>query len=389
MSDIVMKHCGFVMGLILSCWAVAVAGGSQENGEPGCLLSKPGVVLEEFVFTEAPFPSCHAATIAAVNGEPVCAFFGGTRERHPDVCIWISHRFNGRWTPVIKVADGVQSPDLRYPTWNPVLFRPKGGDLHLFYKVGPSPGRWWGMVTTSSDGGWNWTDPKPLIDDTGERLIGPVKNKPIQLADGTVLAGSSTEDNGWRVHVERSTDRGQTWTVIRPCRDGDEIGAIQPALLTYPDGRVQMLCRTRTEHGFIAQSWSSDGGLTWSALDALVLPNNNSGIDGVTLADGRQLLVYNHATRNQPGTGHKGRGILNVAISRDGIHWDAALVLDHDDKPGRQFSYPSVIQTPDGLVHIVYTWHRERIKHVVLDPAGLKTVPMPIGQWPECLNPKS
>ncbi len=349
--------------------------------------SKPGVVLEEFVFCEAPFPSCHAATIAEVKGQLICSFFGGTAERNPDVGIWLSHKFNGKWTPVIEVANGVETLELRYPTWNPVLFQPKGGDLLLFYKVGPSPSEWWGMVTTSSDGGWNWTNPKRLVDEKGEMLIGPVKNKPIQLPNGTILSPSSREDGGWRAHVEHSTDGGTSWKFIGPMNPEAKIGAIQPTLLTYPKDRIQMLCRTRTEHGFIAQSWSEDDGLTWSPMEPMTLPNNNSGIDGVTLADGRQLLVYNHSTRNQPGMGHKGRGILNVALSKDGKNWEAALVLDYEDQPERQFSYPSVIQTADGLVHIVYTWHRKRIKHVVLDPEKLQTVPMPNGQWPESISP--
>jgi predicted neuraminidase len=123
--------------------------------------------------------------------------------------------------------------------------------------------------------------------------------------------------------------------------------------------------------------------LTWSTLAKTVLPNNNSGLDGVTLRDGRQLLVYNHSTRTQEGMGHKGRGILNVALSRDGIAWEAALILDYLDERGKQFSYPSVIQTRDGLVHIVYTWHRKRIKHVVIDPARLETYPIVDGQWPK------
>jgi predicted neuraminidase len=113
-----------------------------------------------------------------------------------------------------------------------------------------------------------------------------------------------------------------------------------------------------------------------------VLPNNNSGLDAITLRDGRHLLVYNHSTRTQAGMGHKGRGILNVALSHDGITWEASLILDYLDEPGKQFSYPAVIQTRDGLVHIVYTWHRERIKHVVLNPAHLETTPMPDGKWP-------
>jgi len=360
-------------------WIIAmfILSTAQATSEP---VSQPGLVLEEFVYKSAPFPSCHAATILELpTGELLCAFFGGTAERHPDVEIRLSRKSpGGEWTAPISVADGVQSEDKRLPTWNPVLFQPKDGDVMLFYKVGPSPSQWWGMVKTSSDGGRTWSEARKL----GDNLIGPVKNKPIQLEDGTFVAGSSTEDHGWRVHVERSTDGGKTWKLIGPINDVNDIGAIQPTLLTYPDGRIQMLCRTRSEHGFIAQSFSDDGGLTWSKMNAAVLPNNNSGLDGVTLRDGRQLLVYNHSTRTQPGMGHKGRGILNVALSRDGISWEAALILDHLDERGKQFSYPAVIQARNGLVHIVYTWHRQRIKHVVLDPAKLRTVPMPDGKWP-------
>jgi predicted neuraminidase len=81
--------------------------------------------------------------------------------------------------------------------------------------------------------------------------------------------------------------------------------------------------------------------------------------------------VYNHTT--------KGRSPLNVSVSRDGKTWEAALVLESE--PG-EYSYPAVIQTSDGLVHITYTWKRQRIKHVELDPARLKAVPMPDGNWP-------
>jgi predicted neuraminidase len=344
-------------------------------------LAAPGLVLEEFVFEKATFPSCHAATILELpDGELLCAFFGGTAERNPDVEIRLSRKPpGGVWSPPVSVADGIQSTTNRLPTWNPVLFQPNGADLMLFYKVGPSPSAWWGMVKTSNDGGRTWSEARKL--DAG--IIGPVKNKPIQLKDSTIVSGSSTENQGWRVHIERSTDAGKSWKLIGPIEAENQVGAIQPTVLTYSDGRLQMLSRTRSENGFIAQTWSDDGGLSWSPLTRLNLPNNNSGFDGVTLKDGRQLLVYNHSTRDQAGMGHKGRGILNVALSRDGRAWEAALVLDHLDQPEKQFSYPAVIQTRDGLVHIAYTWHRDRIKHVVLDPAQLKTAPMPEGQWPK------
>jgi predicted neuraminidase len=235
------------------------------------------------------------------------------------------------------------------------------------------------MVKTSGDGGRTWSKAQRL----GDKIIGPVKNKPIHLKDGTIVSGSSTEGKGgWRVHVERSTDYGKSWHFIGPVNDPGKMGAIQPTLLPHSDGRIQMLSRTRSEVGFISQSWSKDGGRTWSDMNATKLPNNNSGIDAVTLKDGRHLLVYNHATRAQAGMGHKGRGVLNVAVSKDGKSWDAALVLDYLDEPEKQFSYPAVIQTADGLVHIVYTWHRTRIKHVVIDPNKLKTYPIENGKWP-------
>jgi predicted neuraminidase len=101
------------------------------------------------------------------------------------------------------------------------------------------------------------------------------------------------------------------------------------------------------------------------------LPNPSSGTDAVTLADGRQLLVYNHTP--------KGRTPLNVALSSDGKTWSAAALLETE--PG-EYSYPAVIQAADGLIHVTYTWKRQRIKHAVLDPKRLQAVPMTDGTWP-------
>jgi hypothetical protein len=231
------------------------------------------------------------------------------------------------------------------------------------------------MVRTSRDGGRSWSDARRLPDG----ILGPIKNKPVRLADGALLSPSSTESadraNRWRVHFERSADGGATWTRIPvpAAPDGTEIDAIQPSVLTHPGGRLQAVGRTRA--GRLFQSWSDDGGRTWAPLALGALPNPNAGIDAVTLRDGRHLLVYNHAER--------GRSPLNVALSRDGVTWEAALVLERE--PG-EYSYPAVIQTSDGLVHVTYTWRRERIRHVVLDPARLAGVPMPDGRWPPGLR---
>ena len=120
-------------------------------------------------------------------------------------------------------------------------------------------------------------------------------------------------------------------------------------------------------------------------MQATSLPNNNSGTDAVTLQDGRQLLVYNHVKPAADLPGGKGpRTPLNVAFSKDGINWQAALILE--DSPISQYSYPSVIQSSDGMVHVVYTWKRERVKHVLIDPAKLEGKPIINGRWPGILS---
>jgi predicted neuraminidase len=157
--------------------------------------------------------------------------------------------------------------------------------------------------------------------------------------------------------------------VIGPINDGIEFDAIQPCVLTYPNGDLQILCRTR--QNVVGQSWSRDGGRTWSGLTGTDIPNPNAGIDAVTLADGRQVLVYNQSIREgdkkDPATFPKKRRILNVALSPDGHTWHPIMTLE-DDVRGTEFSYPAVIQTIDGKVHVTYTWNRKSIKHVMLDP---------------------
>jgi predicted neuraminidase len=317
--------------------------------------------LVEFIFESAPFASAHASTIAETPQGLVAAWFGGSREGASDVGIWLSRRVNGKWTAPVEVANGVQADGTRHPTWNPVLFGLRQGELTLFYKVGPNPRSWWGMTRMSRDGGRTWSDARRLPDG----ILGPVKNKPIRLSDGTILAPSSTETpqtpSTWRIHFERSRDSGATWQVVRPpsATDGTPIEAIQPSILEHADGRLQAVGRTRS--GRVFETWSSDRGQTWTTVALTTLPNPSAGTDAITLKDGRHLLVYNHTP--------KGRTPLNVALSRDGKSWETAHVLENE--PG-EYSYPAVIQSADGLVHITYTWRRERIRHVVLDPRKLE-----------------
>ncbi len=314
------------------------------------------VINEEFIYEEAPFPSAHASTIEETPDGLVAAWFGGTHERHPDVEIWVSRKVNGNWTPPVSVADGVQHADKRYPCWNPVLFQVPDGPLMLFYKVGPTPSDWWGMLKTSEDNGVTWSEATRLP----EGILGPIKNKPVLIDDNILICPSSTEHDGWRVHFEITEDFGKTWRVVGPIGDG-EFDIIQPSILFHEEGKLQMLARSRDN--YVISSWSEDNGNSWSTPEPTILPNPNSGTDAVTLQNGLHLLVYNHTYRTEGRWGGL-RSPLNVAVSSDGETWETILILE--DEPG-EFSYPAVIQGADGTVHITYTWNRETIKYVALN----------------------
>ncbi len=349
--------------LVVVGWTVASAAATADP--------RPGLLKSEFIYETAPFPSCHASTIVETQDGLVAAWFGGTAEGKADVGIWSARFVHGQWTPPVEIANGISKSSSvgappRYPCWNPVLFQPQTGPLLFFYKVGPSPSRWWGELRTSVDQGQTWSAANALP----AGILGPIKNKPIQLPNGDLLSPTSSEDEGWRVHFERSSNGARTWSKTGPVNDGKAIGAIQPSVLNL--GGEKLLALGRTRQGRIFQIRSEDAGKTWGAMRLTELPNPNSGTDAVTLRDGRHALVYNHTV--------SGRSPLNLALSLDGHQWQAALVLENE--PQAEFSYPALIQTRDGLVHVTYTWKRQRVKHAVIDPSKLVLVPMENGAWP-------
>jgi predicted neuraminidase len=361
---VVLQHrvfCTVSLALVASAFLfLAFAANTASAAE------RTGIVRKEFIFENASFLSCHASTIAESRQGLVAAWFGGTGEGKSDVGIWSARQEHGKWTKPVEVAQGLVPGERRYPCWNPVLFQPvrvknDGGanpPLWLFYKVGPSPRAWWGMLITSEDSGKTWSHPQRLP----PGILGPIKNKPTQLASGEILCPTSVETSEtpsrWRVYFERTADLGATWAKTGYLNDGTTLRAIQPSILRL-DGQ-RLLALGRTAQGRIFRVASNDGGRTWGTMELTSLPNPNSGIDAVTLKDQRHLLVYNPSTWD--------RTPLSVAISRDGIDWKLVAVLEND--PG-EFSYPAVIQTHDGSVHITYTWQRRRIRHCVLDPAQI------------------
>ena len=324
------------------------------------------VQQREFIYAEASFQSAHASTIVETpSGVLIAAWFGGTAEGSDDVQIWLSRQPPGQtWSPPLPMTSFQ-----RMPAWNPVLFH-EGKQTWLFFKVGPSPREWVGAYRRSEDGGINWTPATYLP----AGLSGPIRAKPIRLADGAWLAGTSVEAGyradtpadapyrSWAVWVERSSDHGTTWTRHGPITvPGEPFGVIQPTLWETSSGEVRMLMRSTERIGRIVASSSQDGGRTWDAGRPTPLPNPNAGIDVVRLHDGRLVLVYNHLPR--------GRNAIHLAISNDeGNSWSHPLLLEEGEG---EFSYPAVIETADGLVHITYTWKRTHIRHLVVDPLKL------------------
>ena len=317
-----------------------------------------------YSFSDAPTTQCHASTLAELADGTLCAaWFGGTHEKNPDVGIWFSRRQNVIWEKPRCVAD---SP---VPHWNPVLFV-YDGVLQLYYMRGENPRNWYSLVIESFDGGDTFSEPRELVD--GDTLCrGPVKNKPIRVAD-RILAPASIESPSWFSFIDRSDDGGRTWqksnyiytgeaqvNYNRQAEDGTleegaskPDGTIQPTLWATSDTDIYALFRSNC--GFIMRSESHDCGITWSDAERTAYPNNNSGIDAVRLFDGRIALVCNPIGKNWGA-----RSPISLLISEDNGK-TFRHVCDFDRAPG-EFSYPAIIQKADGDLCISYTWYRRSI----------------------------
>lgn len=304
----------------------------------------------QFIYDTASFASCHASTIVETPKGILAAWFGGKFEGDKEVNIYASWLVNNKWSTPFILAEGFMGDSTRYACYNPVLFLAPNQELLLFYKIGPNVQGWTGWMKRSSNYGATWSAPEKLPDG----ILGPIRNQPYVVGD-TLICPSSTENTGWKVHFEYTTNNGKSWTRGPDLNDANPITGIQPAILRHGDQLLQAL--TRSQNGTVNETWSYDNGKTWAPLQQTNLINNNSSIDAITLQDGRHLLVYNHCSAPS-------RSPLNVAISKDGKNWEPLLVLEKE--VSAEFSYPYVIQTADQKIHITYTWKRKKIKHVVL-----------------------
>jgi alpha-L-rhamnosidase len=336
-------------------------------------------VLEEHHIPCGPLPKkheTHAATITECkDGTLIAAWFGGTGEHAPDVKIWASRKEVGKdWTEPFIADTGnriVNGKEKEFCCWNPVLFTHPDGTVYLYYKITgliPNKGfrNWWGAVKTSRDSGKTWSKRiwLPSVSTEGDLKVfkpygghacGPVKNRPVILADGGLLCGASTEtSHGWRVHFE--IYKAGDWTgekhgvrIVGPLLRG--LVGIQPSFLTHSKDLKKLQVLTRDN----GTAWSDDGGKSWTPVTKGPIKTSN-GFHAVSLDNGWHFLALNP----------KGRSPLSLARTRDGIQWETILPELSKDGGGKM-DYPTMLRSKDGKLHIVHSWHRRNIRHLVLD----------------------
>ncbi|MEK6237979.1 MAG: exo-alpha-sialidase, partial [Planctomycetales bacterium] len=303
-------------------------------------LDRDKAVIAHHKIPHGPLPRehhAHASSITeAQDGTLIAAWFGGTRENHPDVKIWVSRKRSGEnWSEPAMVDDGIRDVEGKpreFACWNPVLFtHPDDGAIYLWYKITGEgrehgPKNWWGAVKTSTDHGRTWSarvwlpevDPNrkanKVFQPYGYRATGPVKNRPIVMPDGSLLCGSSTESpHGWKTHFERYqpgdwTGRKHGVTIHGPIMEGR---SIQPSFVSLSDDKRRLGAFLRDD-GYVD---STDGGRTWTnVLDSPI--TTSKGLHAVTTKNHVHFLVYNPSSKRTP---------LGLARSFDGKKWEVAI----------------------------------------------------------------
>lgn len=194
-----------------------------------------------------------------------------------------------------------------------------------------------------------------------QRLGWQPRCKPIVLRDGRWLLPLYTDTFSISL-MAISDDRGATWHASEPLIG---FGNIQPTLLERNDGSVVAYMRENGPRKKIRASESRDRGETWSEVGTIDLPNPGAGIDGVRLANGHWVLVYNDTQEE--------RNRLAISVSRDeGRTWTATRHLE--DQPTGSYHYPAVTQGADGRIHVVYSYFVEggkSMKHAELSESWI------------------
>ena len=332
-------------------------------GQPGDPLYESGIIYDE-----QPGVMAHVASIAPLGEDNMAAaWYAGSREGARDVAIFFA-RFDGRrWQPprvLVDPASCSRDTGMRVKkVGNPVIFRDLQSRLWLVY-ASVFEGGWSGTslnYKVSSDAGETWTPSRKLFLSPLLNLTYNVKNKPVLLEDGSFLLPVYHEMLTKRsalLHVEPDAE-GATYRVRRITFGAR---AIQPAMFPL-DGRRLMALFRNMDGGQVLAAESDDAGGTWSDLYPLELPNPNAGFDAIRLGSGTILAAIN----NSPDD----RSDLSLAVSDDdGASWRITRVLEQ--QPEMEYSYPSLAMDDSGLIHLVYTYRRQSIKHAVFNEAWLE-----------------
>ncbi len=326
-------------------------------------------------FIDADFrtPSVHVASLCEISGgRLLAAWYGGTREGTRDVNIYTATLGLGQtnWSAprAIVTRESAQRELGRYvkKVGNALLFSDGGGRVNLLY-ISIAFGGWSGSalnLKTSTDSGQTWGPSQRLQLSPFFNISELVKNQPAVLNDGGwvvpiyhELAGKFSE------LLWLSTEAGAL--SYHKTRVNGGVTAFQPALIPLSARRALVLARDNSNASQLWASQSQDTGDSWSTLTSAGLPNPFSGLDAIRLRDGRVLIAFNDTRDN--------RSNLRLAVSADeGASWQRANPL-LEAESGQEFSYPFLLQSSDGLIHLVYTWKRKGVRHVAFNAAWLDT----------------
>jgi predicted neuraminidase len=301
------------------------------------------------------YPSCHGATVTGLpNGDIMAAWYAGAYETAKDVAIFSSifSKESAEWSAPKIIHD---TPG--YSDGNPVLLYDERDRLWLFFvtilKSNWSECRVY--YKTSDDAGKTWSDVRTLRENFGWMT----RNKAVELQSGLIVLPIYNEICFQPAFIV-TYDHGASWDMR-----GEDLnvpgGAIQPTLIEKYNGSLIAFLRTGEPGGNIWSIESNNGSFSWGNPTRTDFPNPNSGVDAVKLGSGAVVLVFNNSRYD--------RTPLSVAISRDECQtWSGIKNIENGVG---EFSYPAIIQSMDGLIHIVYTYKRTHIKHVVFNEGWL------------------
>lgn len=311
-------------------------------------------------------PSVHGANVIEThNGGLLATWFGGSREGAKDVVLWgadFSPQTQHWSTPrkIIGPAETQATLGRHIKTvGNSVLVRELPDALLLYY-VTVSVGGWAGSslnVIQSLDDGKTWTEPKRLITSPFANISTLNKSSPVHFSDGSIGLPVYHEFIGKFSEMLRIDRNGR---ILDKSRITYGRHSIQPLLIPYaPQSALALMRDTGPAPGQIRISRSEDAGMYWSSDKKSSLPNPDSAVAGLRRPDGSLLLIFNDI--------EVGRNSLALAVSRDdGNSWKTVRHFEQS-RTSEEFSYPYLIRSSNGSMHLLYTWNRKRIRHVVFN----------------------